>query len=199
MEASGTDGFVDVVALQPSIRAEIRYATSNNFTHRAIYPPSARCYLRTQVAQRLQLVQRELQPLSLGLKVFDCYRPLSAQKALWEVVPDPRYVAPPDKGSRHNRGAAVDLTIVDSAGNELAMPTPYDTFSVRSHRDYMELPADVLANRNRLEAVMVRHGFVPLPTEWWHFDDAEFKSYPLSDVSFELLNESRQRGSGRTD
>ncbi len=183
----GPGNFVDVLALEPSLRVELRYASSDNFVHRAIYPPSARCYLRGPVAERLQAVQRDLKPLGLFLKLYDCYRPLSAQRALWAVVPDERYVASPDKGSRHNRGAAVDLTLVDAAGRELPMPTPFDTFGPRSHRDYNDLPADELHNRAQLEAAMVRRGFVPLATEWWHFDSADYKGYPLEDISFDAL------------
>jgi D-alanyl-D-alanine dipeptidase len=178
---------VEVTQLEPTIRVDLRYATIDNFVHRAVYPKSARCYLRRAVALRLAAVQKQLQRQGLGLKVFDCYRPLSAQRALWAVVPDERYVASPDKGSRHNRGAAVDLTLVDGDGHELAMPTAYDAFSERAHRSYQALPATVLANRQRLEAAMVGQGFVPLPTEWWHFDDGDSARYPLSDLSFDSL------------
>lgn len=179
--------FVDVEALEPTLRIELRYATADNFMHRPVYPPNARCYLRVAVAERLQAVQRDLRPLGLGLKLFDCYRPLSAQRALWAVVPDERYVAHPNRGSRHNRGAAVDLTLVDATGHELAMPTPYDAFSERAHRDYMKLPAEALKNRERLATAMARRGFLPLPTEWWHFDAKDYKSYPLDDVGFDAL------------
>lgn len=179
--------FVDVQALEPTIAIDLRYATADNFVHRAVYPPSARCYLRVPVAERLQAVQRELRAQGLGLKLFDCYRPRPVQRLLWAVVPDERYVAHPDKGSRHNRGAAVDLTLVDKAGRELPMPTPFDDFTEKAHRDYRKLPPEVLANRQRLEAAMGRHGFVPMPTEWWHFDGEDAGSYPLDDVGFETL------------
>lgn len=185
--APGTADFVDVAGLEPSVRVELRYATPDNFMHRAVYPKIARCYLRVPVAAKLQAVQRELQGLGLGLKLFDCYRPLSVQKILWQVMPDERYVANPAKGSRHNRGAAVDLTLVDKEGRELPMPTAYDAFDERAHRDYMKLPPELIKNRQQLEAVMVKHGFVPLSTEWWHFDAAGFKDFPLADVSFESL------------
>jgi D-alanyl-D-alanine dipeptidase len=182
--------FVDLLSLEPSLRVELRYATTDNFMHRAVYPPSARCYLRGPVAEKLQAVQRELQPLGLGLKLYDCYRPLSVQRLLWQVVPDERYVARPEKGSRHNRGAAVDLTLVDKQGRELPMPTPFDAFDERAHRDYDKLPPEVLKNRALLESAMVKRGFVPLATEWWHFDAADFKDYPLADVGFDVLSPS---------
>jgi D-alanyl-D-alanine dipeptidase len=185
--SSDAGELVDVERLEPSIRVEIRYATANNFTGQVVYPPSARCYLRAQVAQRLQAVQRALLAQQLSLKVFDCYRPLSVQQRFFALVPDERYVANPKKGSRHNRGAAIDLTLTDAQGVELAMPTAYDDFSERAHRSYQNLPPAVLQNRARLEAAMVAQGFVPMPTEWWHFDDSQAKSYPLSDISFEAL------------
>jgi D-alanyl-D-alanine dipeptidase len=104
------------------------------------------------------------------LKVYDCYRPPEVQKKFWALVPDERYVANPVKGSKHSLGAAVDLTLVDRRGRELEMPTRYDDFTERAHRDYMKLPRRAIRNRALLREVMVRHGFVPLPTEWWHFD-----------------------------
>ena len=179
--------FVDVARLEPTLHVDLRYATENNFTGRVVYPASARCYLRMRVALRLQRVQHELRQQGLGLKLLDCYRPLSVLRRFFALVPDERYVANPNKGSRHNRGAAVDLTLVDAAGVERVMPTAFDDFSERAHREYMALPAEAIANRARLEAAMVRQGFVPLPTEWWHFDDRDAKSDPLADVRFEDL------------
>ena len=114
----GDERLVNIEALIPGIRLDIRYATVNNFTQRKLYP-IARCYLRKRVAERLAEVQQELQAQGLGLKAFDCYRPLSIQKQLWALLPDERYVIDPRKGSRHNRGAAVDVTLVDVKGNEL--------------------------------------------------------------------------------
>jgi len=184
---AGSSDFSEVARLEPSLRVDLRYATANNFMHRAVYPQSARCYLRAPVAQKLQAVQRDLQAQGLGLKLFDCYRPLSVQKILWDIVHDERYVARPDKGSRHNRGAAIDLTLVDKEGRELPMPTEYDAFDERAHRNYMKLPAELIKNRQLLEAAMVKRGFVPMPTEWWHFDAADYKDYPLTDVTFETL------------
>jgi D-alanyl-D-alanine dipeptidase len=157
---------------------DLRYATSNNFTKQRLYD-NARCLLRPATARKLEAVRIDLQSAGLRLKVFDCYRPLAVQRKMWALVPDERYVADPVKGSRHNRGAAVDLTIVHADGSELPMPTGYDDFSERAHRDYSNLPADAIANRSRLEQVMTKHGFVGLPTEWWHFDDADWQQYPV--------------------
>jgi D-alanyl-D-alanine dipeptidase len=117
------------------------------------------------------------------LKIFDGYRPLSVQRKMWAVFPQPGYVADPKNGSRHNRGAAVDVTLVRlTDGTELRMPTPYDDFTERAHRDYMQLEEEAIRNRQLLEQIMTRHGFVGLPTEWWHFDFSDWQKYPLLDV-----------------
>ena len=160
------------------IQIELRYATTENFTHKRVYR-SGRCRLRPAAATALVAAQRELRARGLGLKVWDCYRPLSVQKVFWSLVPDERYVADPAKGSRHNRGAAVDVTLVDARGRELPMPTKFDDFSERAHRDFAALPEDARRNRALLEDVMTRHGFTGLPTEWWHFDLNGWEAYEI--------------------
>ena len=144
---------VDVETAIPSIRLDIRYATENNFTGKILYGRAA-CFLAPGAAELLAAVQRELETDGLGLKVFDCYRPISVQKILWETLPDPRYVANPKTGSRHNRGTAIDLTLVDSGGNELPMGTGFDEFVPQAHRTYKNLPQPILQNRKTLEAAM---------------------------------------------
>jgi D-alanyl-D-alanine dipeptidase len=180
------DELVDVHALHPKIRFDLRYATPTNFTKRVIYPV-ARCFLRRAVAERLAQVQDDLARDGLGLKVFDCYRPLSAQRLLWSLVPDERYVANPAQGSRHNRGAAVDLTLVTASGAALPMPTDFDDFSERAHRGFAGLDEAPRRNRERLERAMTAHGFVPLATEWWHFDAPDWADYRLLDVDLRTL------------
>jgi beta-N-acetylhexosaminidase/D-alanyl-D-alanine dipeptidase len=178
---------VDPTELEPSLVIEIRYATADNFVGEPVYPVG-RCLLRRVVAERLVEVQRDLKKHGLGLKLWDCYRPFSVQEAFWKRVPDARYVARPVRedgvpvdGSKHNRGAAVDLTLVDADGRELAMPTDYDDFSERAHADFADLPAAEKANRARLAAAMERRGFAGIATEWWHFDGPDWQRYPLSD------------------
>ena len=178
---------VDVEKEIPGIRLEIRYATTNNFTKQAVYPV-AKCYLRRTSAEKLKAVQKELSTQGLRLKIYDGYRPLSVQKKFWALVPDDRYVANPAKGSRHNRGAAVDLTIIRKDGTELQMPTPYDDFTEKAHRDYKDLPLEAIKNRQLLEDVMTKHGFVGISTEWWHFDDVDWKNYDIMDVDFDKLS-----------
>lgn len=177
--AAGADEpLVPVADVSPGVRFDIRYATPDNFTGVPLYP-TADCLLRLSVAERLGRVQTRLAADGLGLLVFDGYRPLSVQRRMWELVPDPRYVADPRKGSRHNRGAAVDVTLVDAAGNRLEMPTDYDDFSLAAHRDFDGATETATANRARLEAAMAAEGFVGLSTEWWHFDAEDWRSFPI--------------------
>lgn len=176
------DELVDLEKTIPGIVLDIHYATTNNFTGQRLYP-SALCYLRHATAEKLAAAQVELKPLGYGLKIYDGYRPLSVQRKMWEVFPQPGYVADPKKGSRHNRGAAVDVTLIRLAdGSELPMPTPYDDFTERAHGNFMDLPAETIQNRELLERVLVKQGFVGLPTEWWHFDDRDWRNYPLLDI-----------------
>lgn len=177
---------VDIQKVNPRILLDIRYATENNFTKQKLYVEAA-CLLRPATAERLSRVQAELETEYLGLKVYDCYRPLAVQRRFWELVPDERFVANPAQGSNHNRGAAVDLTLVDSRGNELPMPTGFDDFTERAHRSYSGLPKEVMERRDRLARAMTNQGFLPLPTEWWHFDDPECDHYPVLDKSFSEL------------
>lgn len=173
--------FVDVERVCPAIKLDIIYATKNNFTKKIHYPV-AKCYLRRKVAHKLAKVQKELEKLRLGLKIFDGYRPYSVTQAFWDLIKDPRYVADPKEGSKHNRGAAVDVTLIDIDGVDLEMPTPVDEMTKKAHRDYDDLPSHVIANRELLENVMVNEGFLPLPTEWWHFDDSEWERYPIENI-----------------
>jgi D-alanyl-D-alanine dipeptidase len=178
--AQSEGDLVNIRSVDSTIVLDIRYATANNFTHQVLYP-AAICMLRRAAAESLHAVQQDLQKKKLGLKVFDGYRPLSVQKKMWALVPDDRYVANPANGSRHNRGAAVDLTIVDSLGSELEMPTPFDDFTEKAHRDYLQLPEKAIEDRALLEEVMKRHGFIPLSTEWWHFDFEGWKKFSIMD------------------
>ena len=180
---------VDVTKVIPTIVTDIRYATKNNFTKEQIYP-CAKCYLLPGVADALKKVQEELALIGLGLKIWDAYRPHAAQFKLWDVVSDPRYVGDPKKGSRHNYGAAVDLTIVDlKTGRELEMPTEFDNFTERAWRNYRgdDVSGRAIKNRELLQRVMEKHGFVGLETEWWHFDYKEWQKYKILDISFQDL------------
>jgi len=186
---------VEVVKINPRIRLDIRYATTNNFAGKVVYP-SARCYLQEPAAKALNLVQKELEKVGLGLKVFDGYRPLSVQRIFWAVVSDrfpdekvrAQYVANPAKGSKHNRGTAVDLTLVDlETGEDVRMPSEYDDFSEKAHRKYETMSTKAGDNCLLLETVMKKYGFVPLQSEWWHFDWNDWQAYPIQDTTFAEL------------
>ncbi len=182
---------VDLRALDSTIVVELKYATPENFVGQTLYGANA-CYLRRSTAERLVRVQRRLRAQGMGLKVYDCYRPLSVQWRMWELVPDTRYVADPRKGSRHNRGAAVDVTLVDANGHELLMPSAFDDFSERAHRSATSAPPEALRHRALLEEAMAAEGFIPLPSEWWHFDDPRWQEFPVLDIPLEALQGSPQ-------
>ena len=182
--------FVDLRTVVPNVVLDLRYATEDNFTHHRVYD-NAVCLVRRSTAEKLARVQDDLRAGGLRLKVYDCYRPLSVQKRFWALVPDERYVANPTKGSRHNRGAALDLTLFRAGDSKtLDMGTEFDDFTERAHRDYTNLPSTVLANRRKLKDAMVRRGFIGLPTEWWHFDDADWERYPLEDLPVEPITKT---------
>jgi D-alanyl-D-alanine dipeptidase len=178
--ARADDVLIDIATVAPSVKLDLRYATADNFMKKKLYPV-ARCLLHREVAVALADVARDLAARHLGLKLWDCYRPLSIQKKFWALLPDERYVADPQKGSRHNRGAAVDVTLVDEKGHELVMPTPFDEFSPRAHRDFTGASPAAANNRSLLEAAMARRGFTGLPTEWWHFDFRGWERWPVAD------------------
>ncbi len=180
ISASEKEDFIDIMLLDKSFILDIRYATENNFTGKTIYPV-AKCLLRKDAAERLVKVQQFLKEKDLRLIVFDCYRPLSVQKRFWEILPDERYVANPQKGSRHNRGAAVDVSLADKNGKYLEMPTKFDDFSEKAGRKYMGASKEGIKNREILEKAMMTQGFEGLPTEWWHFDAPGWEKYPVSD------------------
>ncbi len=174
---------VDLQKEIPSIHVEIKYATADNFTQEVLYP-EARCLIRKEVAEKLARVQKSLQTQNLSLKFFDAYRPLSVQKKMWAKFPVEGYVANPAKGSNHNRGAAVDVTLVGADGKELPMPSAYDEFTERAHRNYAGGTDEERKNRQILQDAMEKEGFIGISTEWWHFDDKDAKTYPVLDLSF---------------
>ncbi len=171
---------VNLGEFAPTLVIDSPYATADNFVGRRIYPRNE-LFLERGAAERLRRVQAALSKQGLGLKVLDGYRPHRVQYRLWEIMPDPRYVARPEKGSRHNRGCAVDVTLVDAAGDPLPMPTPFDDFSEKAHHGYMDLPPDVLENRATLKQAMMAEGFTPIDAEWWHYDAPGWREFVLLD------------------
>ena len=178
---------VDIQKINADIQLDIRYATKNNFLGKAVYP-QCRCFVRYAVAVRLDSIQKELEQIGLGLKIFDGFRPIVIQKKMWEVMPDSRYVANPyDGGSRHNRGAAVDISLVDSGGKELDMPTDFDDFSQTAHHSYQNLSTTKKRNRWILRTIMEKYGFSPISSEWWHYDLKNWQEFDIIDVPLEEL------------
>lgn len=170
---------VDVTTVIPDAVLDIRYATEHNFTGKAVYPV-ATCKLRRAVATRLAKAATTLRKQDRRLLIYDCYRPSSIQDVFWKLVPDERYVANPKKGSRHSRGAAVDVGVVDQDGHAVTLPTEFDDFSEAAHRK-QALAGESGIEAKKLERAMKAAGFVPMPTEWWHFDAPDAARYPLSD------------------
>ena len=175
-----TTQWADLADLDESIIIDMRYATTNNFVKEKMYE-CGRCFLRPAAARAVVKAHRLLQEGGLGLKMFDCYRPLPVQQKLWDKFKNPSYVTPPSKGSMHNRGAATDLTIVDANGKELEMGTEFDFFGKEAHHTYLEHSAEILANRKLLKETMASVGFGHIRTEWWHYSYRK-GSFELSDM-----------------
>lgn len=181
-------GLIELTKLDNSFVIDMRYSTENNFTHHKIYSES-KCILQENTARKLIEANNEFKKMGYRLKIFDAYRPYSAQKVLYDAASDKSYVANPNKsGSIHNRGEAVDVTLVDRNGNELDMPSGYDEFTKRAHIDYKGCTEKQKENRELLAEVMVRHGFDRFHEEWWHFNDKDAKKYPILDIPFEKFD-----------
>lgn len=179
-EPESDDVFVRVLDYIPTAVQELRYATEDNFTGQVIYPFQD-AYLRYGTVRKLKLVSEDLAELGLYIKIWDGFRPVSAQFALWKVCPDPTYVANPNTGySSHSRGNTIDLTLVDENGVELEMPTGFDDFSAKADRNYHDCTETAANNAELLEILMEKHGFVGYAGEWWHYSDAT--SYLVENV-----------------
>jgi D-alanyl-D-alanine dipeptidase len=171
----------------PGLVLDIRYATTNNFTGEQIYN-LARAYARKPVAEALKKIQADLKKEGLGIKIFDAYRPYKATVKFYEVYHDTTYVASPYRGSRHNRGCALDLTVVDlKTGKELQMPTGFDSFEKAAWPTTPVADPQVRKNRTLLINAMEKHGFKVNGSEWWHYDFIGWKKYEVLDIDFEEL------------
>lgn len=178
------EGWVDLGLADSTLDLDIRYATDDNFVSQAMYP-CGRCILRSKPAEKILLLQSELKSQGLGLKLFDCYRPSSVQQLLWKKVPDARYVTPPSKGSMHNRGVAVDLTLVElDSEEELDMGTIYDFFGEQAYHTYTQHSTAILQNRALLKNKMAEIGFKHIRTEWWHYSFTQ-GSFEISDYKWD--------------
>ena len=175
------DPLVEVAAADPRIRVRTVYATADNFVGEVLYPVSL-TFLRRSAMERLSRVQDRLEAQGLGLLVYDGYRPWSVTKRMWDVIGDPDFVADPSKGSRHNRGMAVDCGLVDAEGRPLPMPTAFDAFVPEARADALLASAELTRNRETLVSVMEAEGFRVLSSEWWHFDAEGWEQRGLLDV-----------------
>ncbi|MEZ4811200.1 MAG: M15 family metallopeptidase [Allomuricauda sp.] len=161
--------FVRLADFSDDFAYDMRYATENNFLKAKVYD-CAECYTRVKTAKALIEANADFMKKGTKIKFFDCYRPNSVQYKMWEIVPNPQYVADPVKGSIHNKGGAVDITLVDFEGNELDMGTGFDFFGREAYHDNVDLPEKVLGNRKLLKETMEAHGFWSIRTEWWHYN-----------------------------
>ena len=161
--------FVHLKDLSADFVYELKYATPDNFLKQAVYD-CGECYLRKSTAEALVKANEAFKQLGYRIKLFDCYRPLSVQKKMWEILPGTHYVANPAKGSKHNRGAAVDLTLVDAQGKELNMGTPFDFFGKEAHHTYTQHSKEVLENRKLLKETLDKYNFKSIYSEWWHYE-----------------------------
>lgn len=174
-----------------AIQLDLKYATIHNFMHSRLYPHLKNTYLRLPAVNALKQIVAELNVKNFSLKIFDAYRPYSVTEKMWEVVKDNRYAADPSKGSGHNRGIAVDVTLINlETKKELPMGTGFDNFTDTAHTDFTNLPQEILINRNILKTVMEKYGFVSLDAEWWHFSLPNASYYELLDLSFAQLKKS---------
>ena len=172
--------FVAIKNLSNDFVFDLKYATENNFIKQKIYD-CAECYIRYEVA--LALIKANADFMKKGYKIifFDCYRPFDVQKKMWSIYPNSKYVANPNKGgSMHNKGGAIDITLVDMNGNELDMGTAFDHFGIEAHHSCINFSEKILENRKLLKSVMENNGFKSLATEWWHYDFKFAKKYPIS-------------------
>lgn len=181
---------VELTKLDPTIKLDIRYATSNNFVGRPVYP-EARAFLQRPAADALLLAHRRLREKGYGIVVFDAYRPWSITKVFWDITPADKkmFVADPAVGSKHNRGCAVDIGLYDlKTGRLVEMPGAYDEMSERSFVTYTGGTAEQRARRDLLRATMEKDGyFFVYPEEWWHFDFKDYREYAVQDIPFSAI------------
>ena len=188
IKANPNARLVEIKQYVPGIVLDIRYATTNNFTHQRMYK-QAKAFARLPVVLALKDVEADLKKRGLGIKIFDAYRPYAITVKFYETTADTNFVADPRKGSKHNRGCALDLSLVDlKTGKELDMPTGFDSFSKKAAANYADLPKPEIDNRELLKAVMQAHGFKVISTEWWHYDFDGWERFSLLDIPFASIN-----------
>ena len=161
--------FVNLKEYSKDFIYDMKYATEDNFLKAKVYD-CAECFLRLKTVKALIAANKDFMNKGYRIKLYDCYRPLSIQKKMWEIVSNPEYVADPKKGSIHNRGGAVDISIVDAGGKEVDMGTPFDFFGIQASHNYTKLSKKVISNRKFLKKIMTENGFNFFDSEWWHYN-----------------------------
>ena len=190
---------IELTELSNTIKLDIRYATANNFVGRPVYA-EARAFLQRPAAEALVRVHEKLREQGLGLVIFDGYRPWTITKLFWEVVPEDKrkFVADPAKGSKHNRGCAVDLSIYNlRSGKLIDMPSGFDEFTERASPNYTGGTEKERANRDLLRSLMEAEGFSVNPNEWWHFDYKDWEKYAIYDIAFSEIGKNDQKNEPR--
>lgn len=188
VDSNAQKTMINLQQLIPSIVLDLRYNSSNNFTRKKLYKNASTTYMRKPTANTLLQIQTFLKQKGFGLKIFDAYRPYAATKLMWELIKDERYVANPKNGSNHNRGLAVDLTLINLATKqEINMGTGFDNFTDTAHHSFTALPQAILDNRNLLKTTMEQFGFKAFDTEWWHYSWANNTDYEVLDIDFVIM------------
>lgn len=177
-------GLVNLMDIDPSIIIDLKYATKDNFVHEVVYPVEI-ALLQKEVAMKLKKANEIAKKDGYFIKVWDAYRPLDVQKIFWELVSNHQYVADPSKGSNHNRGTAIDVTLVDKGGQELEMPSDFDDFSERASRKFDGSSIKAKENMQYLTRIMKESGFTTINSEWWHFNDVNANNYPILNIPFQ--------------
>lgn len=176
--------FVRLADYSSDFEYDLRYATENNFLKAKVYN-CAECYTRVKTAKALINANDDFIKQGYKIKFYDCYRPNSVQYKMWEIVPNPQYVANPVKGSIHNKGGAVDITLVTLSGDELDMGTDFDFFGKKAYHDNTDLPKEILKNRKVLKETMEKYGFWSVRTEWWHYNLSSASNDRIADFKWE--------------
>lgn len=175
--------FVDLKDFSTDFIYEMKYASTDNFLKSKVYDCEA-CFMRYKTAKSLIKANKQFLKLGYRIVLYDCYRPLSIQKKMWDIVPNPNYVADPKKGSIHNRGGAVDIGLADGEGNRVDMGTPFDFFGIEASHNFENLPDQVKSNRMLLRRVMTQNDFKIFESEWWHYNLKNASKYPISDFKW---------------
>lgn len=183
LETVNDTTFVNLKDYSSDFIYNMKYATADNFLKTKVYDCEA-CYLRYKTVKALIKANEKFMKKGYKIMLFDCYRPLDIQKKMWQIVSNPNYVADPKKGSIHNRGGAVDISLVDSTGVAIDMGTPFDFFGIEASHDYENLPEEVKENRRLLRKIMTRSGFRIFESEWWHYNLKNARRESLSNFKW---------------